>query len=185
MNSTAVSELASKPFCVHGGVEQNMMCLSSMNTCFAYPPKYNIWQTGILRIQEDEKAPVPAVNGTPPQGPPKIQDHSITISSSLRQIYVSTWSLICFVGMGCVALIFIVQRFNDEFRGGVSVRLASRVSPANSYSTNHAAGKNNAMVLTFIYTALAWTMSNGLLLNPRRKGMNWHTVGTGGNACVH
>jgi hypothetical protein len=31
--------------------------------------------------------------------------------------------------------------------------------------------KDTAMALAFVYAALAWTMSNGLIVNPQVEGM--------------
>lgn len=44
-----------------------------------------------------------------------------------------------------------------------------RLSLPDTASGEESMGKDTAMLLTFLYAAFAWTMSNGLLLNPHTQ----------------
>lgn len=98
---------------------------------------------------------------------------TLVLSTSIRQVYVSTWAAACFLGMVCIACIFIVQRAVDEAATS-SVRISP--SAAAAYPSSMI-GKSDAMLLCFAYAGMAWAMSNGILLNPRP------VIDTGGAGC--
>lgn len=97
----------------------------------------------------------------------------ITITTTIRHIYINTWALACLVGMVCIALAFVTQKIHDEARMVLSpVSTAGGIAMVRSGGTGPAAGqssmtKETAMLLAFVYSALAWAMSNGLVLNPQ------------------
>ncbi len=82
----------------------------------------------------------------------------------------------CMLCMIVIAGFFVMQRGNDEFRpymGGLQSRVVAGPSPAVSgrlASLSFHMSKGTAMVLVFVYAAAAWTMSNGIILNPLRNG---------------
>jgi hypothetical protein len=86
----------------------------------------------------------------------------------------------CMLCMIVIAGVFVMQRGNDEFRpymGGLQSRVVAGPSPAVSAqslaSLSLHMSKGTAMVLVFVYAAAAWTMSNGIILNPVRNGKNF------------
>ena len=137
-------------------------------------------QRGVVQLQED--AMEASSNSMASQ-------HTFGISVTVRQMYVSVWAAACFVGMVIIAGIFIVQRINDEVSmgggggggsGSTQNGLKHTVSPHHhnrqdsSLSASDPSSlslstmtKSEAMVLCFLYTAFAWMMSNGIVLNPR------------------
>ena len=121
-------------------------------------------QSGALLVQRENNSP-----------PTPQQNNTFVFSTHLRQIYVSTWSVMCMLCMIVIAGLFVMQRGNDEFRpymGGLQARVAG-LSPAVSgrlASLSFHMSKGTAMVLVFAYAAAAWTMSNGIILNPVRNG---------------
>lgn len=97
-----------------------------------------------------------------------------TLITSVRQIYISLWAFLCFTGMVVIAGLFAAQRMQGEVRSmhtSAMLRqqhssLGRGVGPRNSSSGGMS--KDTAMLLTFLYASLAWAMSNGIVLNPRR-----------------
>ena len=100
-------------------------------------------------------------------------------STSIRQIYLSLWSVLCFMGMLAIIITFLLQRpfgslDGDELRIGMPLTLSAsnmgarlRKSRDNfgweTFSGGSGGGilnKNSAMLLTFVYAALAWTLSS-------------------------
>lgn len=140
-----------------------------------------------LDVEEPGTVASGAAECTPVPGKP------VTFTTSVRQIFVSTWTLVCFVGMVVIAGSFIVQRISDEARMlavGAGTRTlysyyshrsqplpplydpsTGRPLPRETYTSQNVATssmtKDVAMVLTFLYACFAWTLSNGLVLNPR------------------
>ena len=102
-------------------------------------------------------------------------------SLSMRQIYVTTWGLMCYLGMVSIALAFIVQRINDEVKiaspfgdkpvilDGMYLSSSGKVTVGASGGAESPTGmtKGTAMLLCFSYAAIAWMMSNGIVANPR------------------
>ena len=157
------------------------MCVLGIHAC---PITTNdpAWQDAILSMDEHDD-----------EGERKAeQPGSFKITTSVRQIHVSTWSLACFVCMVVIAASFIFQRISDEARlagsGAGGGALFSSGSALSLHRGSYIAldgpsakqqqqkrmgastmGKSRAMVLTFLYAACAWMMSNGLVLNPRWK----------------
>ncbi len=124
----------------------------------------DILQSGALLVQRE--------NGPPT---PQQQDSTFVFNTHLRQIYVSTWSVVCMLCMIVIGGVFVMQRGNDEFRpymGGLQSRVAGpspAVSGQSLASLSLHMNKGTAMVLVFVYAAAAWTMSNGIILNPVRN----------------
>jgi hypothetical protein len=118
---------------------------------------------------EEEEQPQPKAATTLPLTPRQQQEEQL--STSLRQIYVTTWSLLCFLGMVTVALIFLVLQPStmDLTLASSSMGRMSSVAAAATAEQSLASVMSNemAMLLTFVYAACAWTVSNGLVLNPR------------------
>jgi hypothetical protein len=126
----------------------------------------DLLQSGALLVQRE--------NGPPT---PHQQDSAFVFNTHLRQIYVSTWSVMCMLCMIVIAGVFVMQRGKDEFRpymGGLQPRVVAGPPPVVSgqslASLSLHMSKGTAMVLVFVYTAAAWTMSNGIILNPVRNG---------------
>jgi len=115
---------------------------------------------------------------------PAMQMRTWRVNTTVRQIYLSTWAAMCLLGMILIAGSFIVERINDEVRIGywksshvstpTNAVPTAGIASAKMYRTSQntlqhqGAGKMTAMVLCFVYASLAWTMSNGIVLNPRR-----------------
>jgi hypothetical protein len=93
------------------------------------------------------------------------------LSTSLRQIYVTTWSLLCFLGMVAIVLVFLVLHSStmDLTLASSSMGRMSSVAAVARAEQSLAFVMSNemAMLLTFVYAACAWTVSNGLVLNPQ------------------
>jgi hypothetical protein len=81
--------------------------------------------------------------------------------------------------MVVIAGLFMAQGMDDEVRAMHS--LAMQRSQPSAFRTaggggqrssvpavNRGMSKDTAMLLTFLYAGLAWAMSNGIVLNPRR-----------------
>lgn len=76
---------------------------------------------------------------------------------SMQQLYVAFWPALCLAGMVYILLQFVVfYRGTGNGIGGISW-------------TGDAMTKHSAMLLSCVYAALAWTLSNGLVLNPRKN----------------
>jgi hypothetical protein len=103
-----------------------------------------------------------------PTTPMNIKKHTL----SLRQVYVTTWSVLCFLGMAGIAGAFIVQRINDEVKmaspfGDKPALSDSGILSSSPSNSSSSMSKMTAMLLCFMYAALAWLMSNGIVANPR------------------
>ncbi len=130
-------------------------------------------QKGNLRLQKEQRLtskPMGASTGT---GSNAAHGGVITFSTSMRQIYISTWSLLCLICMVVVVATFAMQRFGTEARArGFGPTFVSSSSSQHgrlpsSFRSSTSMTKGTAMILVFLYAACAWTMSNGLVLNPR------------------
>lgn len=75
----------------------------------------------------------------------------------IRQVYISFWPAACLFGMIIVLLQFMVF-----YRG-------ERTSISGMQWSQQGMTKHAAMLLAFCYSALAWTLSNGLVANPRKN----------------
>jgi preprotein translocase subunit SecG len=121
--------------------------------------------------EEEQPQPKAATTTTTTLPPTPQQQQEEQLSTSLRQIYVTTWSLLCFLGMVAVALIFLVLQPStmDLTLASSSMGRMSSVAAAATAEQSLASVMSNemAMLLTFVYAACAWTVSNGLVLNPR------------------
>ena len=74
----------------------------------------------------------------------------------IQQVYVTFWPAICLAGMIYILLQFVVfYRGKGNGIDGVAW-------------TEESMTKHTAMLLCFAYAALAWTLSNGLVLNPKK-----------------
>jgi hypothetical protein len=79
------------------------------------------------------------------------------ITAKAKQIYVAFWPTVCLAGMVMVLLQFLVfYRGRDN---GI---------PDMDWS-KETMTKHMAMLLSFCFSGLAWTLSNGLVLNPRKN----------------
>jgi hypothetical protein len=75
----------------------------------------------------------------------------------VRQIYVTFWPAMLWLGMICVVIQFLVfYRGHGNGLGGIQW-------------TESSMEKHSAMLLACTYSALAWTLSNGLVLNPMKN----------------
>ena len=97
-------------------------------------------------------------------------------SISLRQVYVTTWGSLCFLGLVGIAAAFIVQRINDEARmdspfGDKPVLTGTALLQSAGGGLSSGMSKGTAMLLCFAYASLAWLLSNGIIANPRGKGL--------------
>ena len=76
---------------------------------------------------------------------------------TIHQLYVAFWPAACLA-----AMIYILLQFVLFYRGtGNGI---NGIGWTESSMTKH-----SAMLLTCVYAALAWTLSNGLVLNPRKN----------------
>ncbi len=81
----------------------------------------------------------------------------------------------CMLCMVVIAGIFLIQRGSDELRlwlGMMSIQLRVHL-PASARMMSMQASymiRSAAMVLVFVCAAAAWTMSNGMILKPRKNG---------------
>lgn len=87
---------------------------------------------------------------------------------------MTTWGGLCFLGLAGIAGAFIVQRISDEARmdspfGDKPVLTGTSLLQAEAFSSGMS--KGTAMLLCFAYAALAWLMSNGIVANPRGRGL--------------
>ena len=73
------------------------------------------------------------------------------------QIYVSFWPTSCLLGMIAVLLQFLIA-----YRG-----IGNGISGMDW--TQESMTKHSAMILSCLYSALAWTLSNGLVINPKKN----------------
>lgn len=85
-----------------------------------------------------------------------IKDAAAAASVTVQQLYITFWPAVCLAGM-----VYTLMQFVLFYRG-----------QGNGISgigwTEHSMTKHAAMLLCCIYAALAWTLSNGLVLNPRK-----------------
>ena len=84
----------------------------------------------------------------------------LQLTTSLRQMYATGWATLSFLGMVGIALVFVTQNVSEEARQMMSARTS------NNAQSNM--DKTTAMILTFTYAALCWTLSNGIVTNPRQ-----------------
>lgn len=87
----------------------------------------------------------------------KKSDEQNFIMLQIKQIYISFWPAACLLGMITVLLQFMV--FCRGSGNGIS----------GMDWTQESMTKHSAMLLAFCYSALAWTLSNGLVLNPQKS----------------
>lgn len=74
----------------------------------------------------------------------------------IQQIYITLWPALCLAGMAYILLQFVIF-----YRG------AGNGIDGISW-TEESMTKHSAMLLSCVYAALAWALSNGLVLNPRK-----------------
>ena len=75
-----------------------------------------------------------------------------------KQVYIAFWPATCLVGMVIVLLQFMVF-YRGEGNGVIN----------GMEWTQEGMTKHSAMLLALCYSAFAWTLSNGLIMNPRKN----------------
>lgn len=75
----------------------------------------------------------------------------------LQQMYVAFWPAACLLGMIGILLQFLLF-YRGEGNGIEGI-----------HWTESSMTKHSAMLLAFVYSGLAWTLSNGLVMNPKKE----------------
>lgn len=99
-------------------------------------------------------------NGNKKSATPPVQQTPIAPADAdsvvIPQVYITFWPAVCLLGM-----VVAIMQFVLVYRGSGNV--IAGLSWSETSMTKH-----SAMLLVCIYSALAWTLSNGLVINPRK-----------------